>query len=85
LLTSYDAVVVREDDGALAVSKLSAEAIGTHAGDAGIRLFELSPQRASLEEAFMELTRDSVEFHGHGTQPASNDSDLVAQSASSGK
>jgi hypothetical protein len=25
-------------------------------------LAELSPQRASLEEAFMELTKDSVEY-----------------------
>ncbi len=86
LLTGFDAVVVREDDGALAVSRLSAEAIGTYAGDAGIRLFELSPQRASLEDAFMELTRDSVEFHGHGTQSApTNDTELLAQSVTSGK
>ena len=30
----------------------------------GIVLHELTPQTASLEEAFMELTHDSVEFHG---------------------
>ena len=86
LLKGFDAVVEREEDGALAVSKLSAEAIGTHAGDAGIRLFELSPQMASLEEAFMELTRDSVEFHGHVTEGAPTpNSDLLAQSVTSGK
>jgi ABC-2 type transport system ATP-binding protein len=52
-----------EDDGALAISGLPIEAVGDLARDAGIALHELSPQLASLEEAFMELTRDSVEFH----------------------
>jgi ABC-2 type transport system ATP-binding protein len=28
-------------------------------------LHELAPAQASLEEAFMELTADSVEFHAH--------------------
>jgi ABC-2 type transport system ATP-binding protein len=37
--------------------------IGDLAHANGLRLHELMPQRASLEEAFMELTRDSVEFH----------------------
>jgi ABC-2 type transport system ATP-binding protein len=32
-------------------------------------LYELTPQRASLEEAFMELTRDAVEFHGDTERP----------------
>jgi ABC-2 type transport system ATP-binding protein len=59
-----------ESDGALAVSGLSIDAVGDLAGDAGIALHELSPQLASLEEAFMELTHESVEFHadtGRGT------------------
>ena len=30
-------------------------------------LHELTPQEASLEEAFMELTQDSVEFHAPAT------------------
>jgi ABC-2 type transport system ATP-binding protein len=51
-----------EDDGALAISGLSIGAVGDLALDAGIALHELSPQLASLEEAFMELTRESVEF-----------------------
>jgi len=36
-----------------------------YAHAAGIALHELSPQQASLEEVFMELTSDSVDFHGH--------------------
>ena len=37
-------------------------AIGRSRADAGIALIELTPQRASLEDAFMEITRDAVEF-----------------------
>ena len=33
-------------------------------GRRGIAVHELTPQQASLEEAFMELTNDSIEFHG---------------------
>jgi ABC-2 type transport system ATP-binding protein len=55
-----------EADGALAVTGLSAAAIGELAGENGIFLHELSPQEASLEEAYMELTHDSVEYHSGG-------------------
>ena len=41
---------------------LTAEQIGELAAAHGIVLHELTPQQASLEEAFMELTRDDVEF-----------------------
>jgi len=46
------------------VTGVSASAIGELSGRSGIFLHELSPQAASLEEAFMELTRVSVEYHG---------------------
>ncbi|MHB8335275.1 MAG: ATP-binding cassette domain-containing protein [Acidimicrobiales bacterium] len=65
LLVAQGAQVQREDDGSLAVSNLSAEQIGVTCGNAGIFLYELSPQSASLEEAFMETTRESVDYHGH--------------------
>jgi ABC-2 type transport system ATP-binding protein len=48
------------------VTGLGSEQVGTTAAEHGIVLHELSPQTASLEEAFMELTRESVEFHGTG-------------------
>jgi ABC-2 type transport system ATP-binding protein len=50
-------------DGALAVSGMTTDQIGTLAGAAGITLLELADQPASLEEAFMDATRDAVEFH----------------------
>ncbi len=57
-----------EADGALAVNGMEAAAIGDLAGANGIVLHELSPQEASLEEAYMELTHDSVEYRSeHGT------------------
>ena len=54
------------------VRGLGSERVGTIAAANGIVLYELSPQRASLEEAFMELTRDAVEFHADtATNPES--------------
>ncbi|MDI5965514.1 ATP-binding cassette domain-containing protein [Streptomyces sp. SL13] len=48
----------------LEVTGLSARAIGTKAAAAGIAVYELTPRSVSLEQAFMELTRDAVEYHG---------------------
>jgi ABC-2 type transport system ATP-binding protein len=50
------------DDGALTVGLLDAAAVGDLAARAGIALHELSPQIATLEEAFMERTHDSRDF-----------------------
>ncbi len=48
--------------GLLEVTGLTAAQIGEVAAQHGIALHELTPQQASLEEAFMDLTRDDVEF-----------------------
>ncbi len=48
--------------GTLEVRGTDAEHIGRTAAAHGIPLFELTPNTASLEEAFMNLTRDAVEF-----------------------
>jgi ABC-2 type transport system ATP-binding protein len=52
--------------GALEITGLTAPEIGQLAARSGVVLHELTPHRASLEEAFMELTQDSVEFHASG-------------------
>ena len=44
------------------VAGLDARSIGDLAAAKGLTLHELATQRASLEDAFMDLTRDSVEF-----------------------
>ena len=78
VLTRAGAAVVRHDDGALDVRGLDAAQVGEAAAAAGVVLHELSPQSASLEEAFMELTRDSVEFHGEA------DPERIGQLAATG-
>ncbi|MFE2458689.1 ABC transporter ATP-binding protein [Streptomyces sp. NPDC059402] len=61
--------VVEAGDGVLEVDGDKSEAVGELAARRQIVLHELSPQRASLEEAFMQLTAESVEYHAHGGQP----------------
>jgi ABC-2 type transport system ATP-binding protein len=52
------------DDGALEIGGLTAEQIGDAAAVNGIALHELTPVQVSLEEAFMDVTRGDVEYHG---------------------
>jgi ABC-2 type transport system ATP-binding protein len=55
---------------AMSVTGLPIEAIGDIAAANGLAIHELATQAASLEAAFMELTRDSVEYHGgYGEAP----------------
>jgi ABC-2 type transport system ATP-binding protein len=53
-----------QEDGSILVSGLDSAAIGKLALRDMIELHELSPLRASLEDAYMELTADSVEYNG---------------------
>ncbi|HEY3873134.1 MAG TPA: ABC transporter ATP-binding protein [Actinocrinis sp.] len=62
LLRERGGTVLDQPDGSLLVSKIEAPAIGEAAAGGNFVLHELSPQRASLEAAFMELTRGDVEF-----------------------
>jgi ABC-2 type transport system ATP-binding protein len=54
----------------LGVDGLTAEHIGTIAWQNHIPIFELTVQQASLEEAFMTLTNESVEYRSTGTTVA---------------
>ena len=56
-------------DGAFSVQGLSAEQIGDAAALRGVALHELTQQRASLEEAFMELTASAVEYQADSAPP----------------
>ncbi|MFC0599456.1 ABC transporter ATP-binding protein [Streptomyces palmae] len=53
-------------DGGIEVEGVQAARLGELAAEHRITLHELSPQRASLEEAFMRLTAEAVEYHAHG-------------------
>ncbi|HEX3336584.1 MAG TPA: ATP-binding cassette domain-containing protein [Jatrophihabitans sp.] len=59
-------IVVPAEDGTLKVTHLEAPRIGELAAEHRLVLHELTPQRASLEEAFIELTRASLEYGDHG-------------------
>jgi ABC-2 type transport system ATP-binding protein len=54
--------ITQTDDGALEVTGIDAPAIGEAVAHAGLVLHELTPVAASLEEAYLELTQDDVEY-----------------------
>src|SRR6266850_5654892 len=62
LIVGPDVTVETVEPGVLEVIGLSAEQIGDAAAERGFAIHELTLQQASLEEAFMDLTRDDVEF-----------------------
>ena len=62
LLLGPDVTITSEQPDVLHVQGLNAEQIGTAAWRAHVPVFELSLQQASLEQAFMEITQDSVEY-----------------------
>jgi ABC-2 type transport system ATP-binding protein len=66
LLAGPGVTVLSIERGAFEVTGLPAAEIGERAATAGIALHELTVQRPSLEEAFMELTRDAVEYQTVG-------------------
>jgi len=62
LLVGPDITVTADQPDVLGVDGLTAEHIGTVAWQNQIPIFELTVRQASLEEAFMTLTNDSVEY-----------------------
>ncbi|MFI0898009.1 ABC transporter ATP-binding protein [Streptomyces sp. NPDC020983] len=66
LLAQAGHATVTAADGAFEVTGVEAAQLGELAAEHQLVLHELSPQRASLEEAFMQLTAESVEYHAHG-------------------
>ncbi|MEU8530386.1 ABC transporter ATP-binding protein [Streptomyces sp. NPDC048629] len=64
LLSTGAQVAAEEAADTLRVSGTDAAAVGRTAAAHGVPLYELTPQTASLEQAFMDLTHDSVEYQG---------------------
>ncbi|MFF2369526.1 ABC transporter ATP-binding protein [Agromyces sp. NPDC058110] len=62
LLTAPEIAVIRSEGGALEVTGLEAAAIGDLAAQHGFAIHELTPLSASLEDAYMALTADAVEY-----------------------
>ncbi|MFE4950728.1 ABC transporter ATP-binding protein [Leifsonia sp. NPDC056665] len=62
-----DVTITGVESQLIEVTGLSAAQIGDAAAGAGIALHELTPLSASLEEAYLELTQDEVEYHSEVT------------------
>jgi ABC-2 type transport system ATP-binding protein len=78
LAAAAGATVRDHGDGQLLVRGLGAEELGDLAFEHDIRLHELTPVSASLEQAFMDLTAGTVEFRaGLPGDPESGDADRV--------
>jgi ABC-2 type transport system ATP-binding protein len=77
-------------DGSLLVQGMPVDRVGDIAFENGVRLHELTPARASLEQAFMELTADSVEYQAGARQGGAGEAVAApangqAEQASAGK
>jgi ABC-2 type transport system ATP-binding protein len=68
LLAAPGVTVINDGTDRLRVSGITAEQIGTAAWRARLPVYELTPTHASLEEAFMQVTKDSVEYHAGATR-----------------
>jgi ABC-2 type transport system ATP-binding protein len=66
LLLGPDVTITSDQADVLHIQGLNAEQIGTVAWQAHLPVYELASQQASLEQAFMELTQDSVEYRSAG-------------------
>ena len=73
-----DGVEVRAgaDRDVLEITGLQARDVGHRAAEAGIVLYELTPRTVSLEQAFMDLTRDSTDYTA--TDPTTSTADRSA-------
>jgi ABC-2 type transport system ATP-binding protein len=81
-----EGATLRDEGESLVVSGMDSAAIGELAAAKGAVLHELSPQRGSLEEAFIQLTGDSVEYHAAvANDPAAQAAAATADLMTAGK
>jgi len=67
LLTARGAAITSRDGDTLTATGITAESVGEAARAAGIPLAELSARQPTLEERYMELTKDSTDYQAGGT------------------
>jgi ABC-2 type transport system ATP-binding protein len=80
VLAHAGAIVAATDLDTLIISGLAAEKIVALLGESGVPFAEVSAHRATLEEAYMELTRDAVEFRA-ATPSAASPSGISTEEA----
>jgi ABC-2 type transport system ATP-binding protein len=68
VLAAPGVTVIKDGTDLLRVTGATAEEIGTAAWRAHLPVYELTPTHASLEEAFMQVTKDSIEYHAGATR-----------------
>ena len=86
-LTAHGLTVREEHSGsepALVVVDSTTDVIGGLAGSQGIVLHELASQQGSLEDAFMKLTGDDVQYHASGVDPGAGAHHANTQQAMGG-
>ncbi len=69
ILRAKGATVTAEGTEGLSITGIECRDVGILAAGAGLTLYELSPQHASLEDAFMELTREHADFQASTVDP----------------
>ncbi|WP_415951744.1 ABC transporter ATP-binding protein [Streptomyces sp. KLOTTS4A1] len=78
-LTEAGGHVLPETDGALRVTGLALPRISDLAHESDVRLWELSPHQASLEEAYMRMTQGAVDYRSTADQKAGLQQQLPPQ------
>jgi ABC-2 type transport system ATP-binding protein len=73
LFARPEVTVTRTGADALEIEGVTAAEIGNQAARAGIALHELTPVSASLEEAYMALTQNDVEYRTHAAGSLTHD------------
>ncbi len=85
LVAQKGGVAAPDGEDALCITRLGMTEIGDLAFDNQIRVHELSPIQASLEQAFMELTKDSVVYHAAVPGQPSGVHDAVSAAQQEGR
>ncbi len=78
LVSSPDVVVDAIEPALLEIEGLTAEQIGTEMAARGFVLYELTTVHVTLEDAFMDLTQDEVEFKTHRPLEMDHDPEEVS-------
>jgi ABC-2 type transport system ATP-binding protein len=68
-LLKADGIIVERVDGSLRLHGITTDRVGDLAAANHVTVHELVEEKASLEAAFMEMTRDSVDFHAGAPAP----------------
>jgi ABC-2 type transport system ATP-binding protein len=84
LLTQDGATVTSDEPGLLQVEGAEAPGIGELAAASGVVLHELTPETSTLEEAYMRLTADAVEYRTEPAAAAADPDDTVRPTALEG-